>query len=370
MDGLRQSSTKKKNSPPNSKELEALNHLLQTIITHSSQAVLFIDTDGVVTVYNHSAEKILGISSKKVLSHPFWKNFSDALFGFSMKEVLASKTAPEITHPFLVQKEGKIEIEVEAIFIEPAGLLLSIRDMTEIRSLQMAIARADRMKELGEMVAMVAHEIRNPLGGIKGFASLLERDLKDQPELQTMAHHIVEGTDNLSHLVSTVLNYAKPLKPEIEWIELNELVKDLSEYILADPQLNQQLTINIESTAKKLIAPIDPTLIRSALLNLMVNAIQAMPNGGTLSLSLRTSNDLAFISIKDTGVGIPEDHISKLYTPFFTTKPDGNGFGLAEVLKILRVHGGEIEVSSKVGEGTCFTIKLPLKPKPLIVPRG
>lgn len=358
------------NSKPEGKlkELKALNHYFETIIKNISQAILFIDLSGLVKTYNGAAEKVLKIPSKQVLFQNFWENFNDRAFGFSMREALSSKESPGISYAAMDREEGSIELEIETTLVNENdkngihGLILLIRDITDIRNLQILAARNGRMKELGEMVAMVAHEVRNPLGGIKGFASLLERDLKDRPDLQTMAHHIVEGTDHLSHLVSTVLNYAKPLKPEIEWVELNEMIQGLCQHVQADPKLNQGITIEIKSSEKNLTVPIDPALIRSALLNLIVNGIQAMPKGGILSLSLRTSNRYAIISVADTGIGIPKENLTKLYTPFFTTKPEGNGFGLPEVVKILRAHGGEIEVDSQVGIGTCFTVKLPLKP--------
>jgi PAS domain S-box-containing protein len=357
-------------------ELDAITYYLNSILSNIAQGILFIDFNGCVTTYNESAEKILGISADQVLFKDFWANFDDEALGFSMKKTLSIKqvsgtTYATIKHPY----KGEIILEIETSFIirkedsksatidAMQGIIVLIRDITEIHLLQMMANRHDRLQELGEMAAMVAHEIRNPLGGIKGFASLLQRDLQDRPELQKMASYIIEGTDNLNHLVSTVLNYARPLKPEIEWTDLVEFMHNLSEHIKVDVTLQPNIKINMTAQEESLLVPMDPGLMQSAILNLTTNAIQAMPKGGILTLYIAKSAENAVLSISDTGIGIPPENIKKLYTPFFTTRPDGNGFGLAEVLKIMQVHNGSIDVKSEVGHGTTFTLKLPLKRK-------
>jgi signal transduction histidine kinase len=211
------------------------------------------------------------------------------------------------------------------------------------------------------MAAMVAHEIRNPLGGIKGFASLLERDLSDQPELAHMANAIVEGTDDLNRLVSHVLNYTRTYQLHFESLDIFHILAEIRDLLLADPSLNFNLKINIDSALSSLFIPLDAYLIRSALLNLFVNAIQAMPNGGVITIRVSSAGKEAMIEIQDTGIGIEEELIEKIFTPFFTTKQDGNGFGLAETHKVILAHNGEIDVASKLGEGTTFKIKLPLQ---------
>jgi signal transduction histidine kinase len=239
-----------------------------------------------------------------------------------------------------------------------------IRDVTEMRYLQTLADRADRMKVLGEMAAQVAHEIRNPLGGIKGFASLLKRDLISHPEMQQMAASIVEGTDNLNHLVDQILHYSRPVQAHTEATDLILLLKQVKEHIMADANIyKSNINIHIETSFSKISLPLDTGLFKSALLNLIVNAIQAMPNGGTITLALRKQLYHVILSVSDTGTGIPEDLIPKLYSPFFTTKREGNGLGLIEVQKVIHAHGGTIDVTSIVNQGTTFIIKLPIKHK-------
>lgn len=216
------------------------------------------------------------------------------------------------------------------------------------------------MKLLGEMAAQVAHEIRNPLGGINGYASLLKRDLADNPPLQQMAGYIVEGTDNLNRLVSQVLSFARPVQPHMERTDLVALIHEVKQHVLADTHLNiQSVIIDIDTCADKLFLSLDTALFKSALLNLLVNAIQAMPDGGEILISVRENPKHVILSISDTGTGIPEENMSKLYLPFFTTKPEGNGLGLVEVQKVVQAHGGSIDATSTLDKGTTFVIKLP-----------
>lgn len=357
-------------------ELDAITYYLNSILSNMSQGILFIDFNGGVTTYNSAAEKILGLPGEDVLFHNFWVNFKDDLFGFSMRDALSSRTTTGTQYAVIDRpSQDPLEIEIETTIVikreetqsatinAMQGMIVLIRDITEIRRLQIAAHRNDRLKELGEMAAMVAHEIRNPLGGIKGFASLLYRDLADRPELQQMASYIIEGTDNLNHLVTTVLNYARPVKPEIEWVDLVGLAQDLCNHAKVDINLDPRIEIKLKASNETILVPLDINLFRSALLNLMVNAVQAMPEGGQLTLILEKENEYVSISVVDTGSGISKENMKKLYTPFFTTRPQGNGFGLAEVLKIVQAHNATIEVDSTEGKGSTFTIKMPLKRK-------
>lgn len=355
-------------------EFDAITHYLNSFLSNISQGIFFIDLNGGVTTYNEAAQLILQISQEKVLFNSFWTNFKDDAFGFSMREALASRKPTGSTYASYELPDGtQKELEIETSLVLNAGpekgtpvdamqgMILLIRDITEIRRLQLIANRHDRLKELGEMAAMVAHEIRNPLGGIKGFASLLQRDLKDQPKLEQMARYIIEGTDNLNRLVTTVLNYARPIQPHLDAVNLNNLVKELIQHIKADPNYNSKAEFILNEHHQDIWISADSQLLKSTFLNLAINSIQAMPEGGVVTLSIDRTETMAIIKVADTGVGIPPENLDKLYSPFFTTRADGNGFGLSEVLKMVQAHGGTIEVQSDVNKGTEFTIHIPLK---------
>ena len=241
------------------------------------------------------------------------------------------------------------------------GLILLMRDITELRRLQTIASRDDRMKELGAMAASVAHEIRNPLGGIKGFASLLCRDLEEKPEMQQMAEYIVEGATTLDRLVTDVLNYSRPLQMHIEVVDIVDNIRGIIDFVRADQSLGENVSIDFVASKESLSVPIDQQMFKAAMLNLIVNGAQAMKEGGVLRLSCSEDKRYTTITVTDTGVGISAENLEKIFSPFFTTKTEGNGFGLSEVHKIIQAHGGDIDVTSEMGQGTTFTIKLPLK---------
>lgn len=343
-------------------KLSLTTNTLKSILTNISQGIIFIDLNGKITTFNPAAEKILGISYKSVLTKPFSSTFDDHLLGFSIKKAFTEKIAPEISYATVTHKDNsKKELEAWATFTEK-GLIVVIRDITQLRYFEQAANRNDRMKELGEMAASVAHEIRNPLGGIKGFAALLARDLKEDQEKSKLANYIVEGTEVLNRLVTNVLNYSRPIDLTLTSVDLGEVVNSIVEMVKVDDNFNKNITVTNHTPT----GPLPPTccdkiLIQSSILNLVVNAIHSMPEGGEVSIQLSTNSGSSRIKVSDSGCGIPEENLEKIFSPFFTTKPDGNGFGLTEVYKIVQAHVGEIEVNSKVNEGTTFTISLPLR---------
>lgn len=352
-------------------ELDVITDYLKNILDNIAQGILFIELNGTITTCNRAAEKILGVKSAQVILRRFWDVFNDHAFGFSMQAALQAREE-EVSYSvsYISPAQQHLELEMVTTFVmkhkrdadeDSQGMILMIRDITEMNQLQMLAARADRMKSLGEMAAHVAHEIRNPLGGIKGYAALLRRDLGDHPDLQKMAAHIEEGTDNLNNLVNQILQYTRPLQLHFEVTDLLTILEDIRKHILADENINRpDIQIAIEAPFQHVLLPIDIGYIKSAILNLIVNAIQAMPHGGNITLKVEKQTHQIILSVADTGLGISEENLHKLYSPFFTTKPEGNGLGLIEVQKVIQAHGGSIDVSSVLNEGTTFTIKLPL----------
>ncbi|MFT5319660.1 MAG: signal transduction histidine kinase, partial [Chlamydiales bacterium] len=225
--------------------------------------------------------------------------------------------------------------------------------------LQRLATRNNRLEELGEMAASVAHEIRNPLGGIEGFASLLCRDLVDRPESQNMASQIVEGTRALNNLVSRVLDYSRPIDMYYEQIDLVSFVEKNKKFILMDHSFPKNVSLVLESECESLEAHVDPNLINSVLYNLIFNAAQALPEGGRVVISLEDEGQNFVLKVADTGVGISAENLEKIFSPFFTTKHNGNGFGLSEVYKVVQAHDGTIEVNSELDQGTAFVIRIP-----------
>lgn len=329
---------------------------LDIILNNLLQGIICINSAGIITTYNLSAEKILGWKQNSALNSPFSKHFKDSIFGFSIQKALTEKKIPQFkfSHPYLNDQI----LEIQSQFGQNE-LIIFIHDVTDIKKTQKLAHASNRLKDLGGMTAMLAHEIRNPLGGIKGFASLLRRDLEKEPNLRQMVDFIIEGTDNLNKLVSHVLNFAHPLEIQFTPVNLKEMILNLKKTIEFDPKYNQNISIDIHSFSDQIVLAIDPELFRSCLLNLIINGVQAMPQGGSLTITLEETSDEVVIQVIDTGIGISKENLKKIFSAFFTTKPDGNGFGLLEVYKVVQAHKGTIEVNSTLEVGTCFTIKIP-----------
>lgn len=225
--------------------------------------------------------------------------------------------------------------------------------------------RKDRLAALGEMATGLAHEIRNPLGAIKGAAQYLqvEPSIEERKEFLSI---IIEEVDRLNHVVSQFLDYARPFKKNITLCEINKILEKTYALIKAEG-IPEQIKVILDFEENLPLIHADAEQLRQVFLNLFLNAIQAMPEGGSLVVSTTLENDPdktgTYLSIKfiDTGVGIPADHIDKLFNPFFTTKKEGTGLGLAICHRIIEGHGGAIEVSSQIGKGSQFVVKLPVQ---------
>lgn len=349
------------------KELGQLTSYLETILTHISQGLIFIDLSGKITLFNPAAYQIFSPSSPEVVGKNFLDLFPDTLFGFSLTRALEAQKAPHFTRlsysPGPDENEKLLDIEANLLLNpeEATGLIVTVRDITELKRLELLTQRNDRMKELGLLAAEMAHEIRNPLGGIKGFASLLERDLKEHPELKKMASYIVEGTDELNALVSHVLDYARPVEPHFTSTSLKELIEEVVRLVELDHSLQPKPHFKIKLTPEKLKASVDPHMLKGALLNLTVNSIQAMPQGGEILFKGALEKNQLILEIQDTGPGIPKEDREQIFSPFFTTKTEGNGFGLTEVHKVVHAHGGQIDLIVSKKRGAHFKMTLPQK---------
>jgi PAS domain S-box-containing protein len=347
-------------------ELNRVTHYLDNILQNISQGIVFIDLDGIVTTLNDTASRLLGVAAQEVLFKSVWTRFPDDLFGFSLREALRFNLAQRLIYKTIQQGTEAKELEISTTFIFEGpktyhGLIILLRDITEMQRLQRTASRNDRMKELGEMAATVAHEIRNPLGGIRGYATLLYRDLADQKNLQEMAGFVIEGTKSLEALVTTILSYARPIQIQPQSLEMGAFLKQLGKFVRVDPAYPSSVKLEIHIPQDPILAPFDPQALKSALLNLIYNAFQAMPQGGLLTISLLQLDNHCQIAVTDTGIGIDANQLNQLFSPFFTTKQKGTGLGLVEAQKIVQAHGGQLDVRSQIGRGSTFTIILPLK---------
>ncbi len=366
----------------NLKEKEELQEYLQNILENAPNGVTVIDNDGKVKSFNLAAEDITGVRQEEIIDRSINNIFPE--IDKSFIDTLNDK--PDAVLPI---DEGKRllercevackngDLKIINIYISKLsdrkkrriGSVIAFEDVTNLRRLEEQVERKNRLEAMGEMAAGISHEIRNPLGAIELFASLLKRDVKGDEPKEELADNIIAGVKSLTNITSNLLLFTKDVRPKFEPVDLSEIISDaliFTEY--ASSQKNIELIKDIDNDSCGIDA--DPELIKQVLLNLVLNAVQAMKKPGTISVSVRRLSEKEKISathnseyiqiiVEDSGPGISKEDIQKVFNPFFTTKHSGLGLGLAIVHKIITSHNGIIEVSSKKNQGTSFSILLP-----------
>ena len=245
------------------------------------------------------------------------------------------------------------------------GRVLLMYDLSELKKLQREIQRHDRFVALGKMAAGVAHEVRNPLSSIKGFATLLGSKFKEGSREQEAAELLVQEAERLNRSITELLNYARPAALQKHDVNIGELVTSSLRLISSDAQaLGVKIHLNVADEIPPIFA--DRDKINQVLLNLYLNGLQAMEESGRekvlrVSAHPDVTGGFIVIELQDSGKGISKDDIEKVFDPYFTTKADGTGLGLALAYKIIDEHNGTIRFFSTEGEGTTVTVMLPIR---------
>jgi signal transduction histidine kinase len=223
---------------------------------------------------------------------------------------------------------------------------------------------AERLAELGTLTGGLAHEIKNPLSTVQLNLQLLAEDLTPDnpayPRIVNRLRTVQKETSRLRDILDDFLRYAGQLELDRHPTDLNELLEDLVDFFLPQAQA-QRAKLRLRRSEDPLVADVDPKLIKQALLNLMINALQAMPEGGELILSAGREDGQALVDVIDTGKGIAPEAIDKIFNAYYTSKKGGTGLGLAMTRRIVREHGGELSVKSEPGKGSDFSLRLPLR---------
>jgi len=321
-----------------------------------------IDGEGKVASFNQAAERvlerptegILGRNAAEVLPREIeelWSTLKDE------KRVLEQELDCSLgqgrTIPLGVHL-SKLEGEDGTAL----GDLILFRDMTEVRALQKEIERSERLASLGRLAAGVAHEIRNPLSSIKGFATYFGERYKGIPEDRKTAEIMVQEVERLNRVITQLLEFARPMTVQKKRLHPEPVIQHSLKTIEREAEASN---VRIESKigSEILQVPMDADRITQVLLNLYLNAIEAMDGGGTLTVTAAHESKGLRISVADTGKGIQGEDIHHVFDPYFTTKPSGTGLGLAIVHRIIESHGGEVKIESEPGRGTTVTIILP-----------
>ena len=358
------------------KELIETKNFLESIVEKAGDAISVVDLEGKVLYWNEGAEKIYGYRKEEVLG----KNVSEFLYSRDEKlkaeeekwmEQLMARVKNGAVIPNVEvkrhNKEGK-EI-ITSMTISPlkdaegriVGASRICKDITHLKKAEERLLLAERLSSLGELTAGVAHELRNPLAGIKINTQVLSRK-KDLPEMEKkLLNSTQDGIEKIQKIVDDMLHFAKPKPSHFKEEDINEVVKE-SMAVLQTKLKKGNISPVFEERQRLPKVRIDIHQIQQVLINLMLNAMQAMERGGTLIIRTFAENEGGVgVEVRDTGVGIPRLHLKKIFDPFFTTKSEGTGLGLSISLKILENHGATIDVVSDEGKGSTFTIHFPGK---------
>jgi signal transduction histidine kinase len=342
---------------------EQLREHLTAIVESLSTGLLVMDEAGIITRCNQAGTQLLGLAHEQIVGHSLAACLKEARLDGDM-------------YPLTTQQGAAVSLSQRALQTSDgrhAGSLALIQDVTAVRELEDRLQRRNRLAAMGEMVGRIAHEIRNPLGSIELFASMLHRDLNDAPGLRRYAEHISSSVHMMNRLLTNLLVYTKPdcshgARHETEALMLDALT--LAAHAVAGARVD--IRLDVDPLAPHIWC--DAGQMKQVLLNLILNGIHAMPDGGTLTLSARLTAEPApggpgvCLSVSDTGVGIPAAQRSRIFDPFFTTRDEGTGLGLAIVHAIVEGHRGRIDVDSVEGRGTTFSIALPNHQEPSRVP--
>ena len=349
-------------------EKDRVSNHLNNILESMSGGVLVVNLEGDITIFNRAAESITGMTYEQVLNQPYE---TIGVNGEPEASVLYTlKTGISLTNREKELQRSDGQLIPLGFSTSPVldndgkvmGAVEVFNDLTEVKRLESELQRVHTLAALGEMAATVAHEIRNPLGGIAGFAALLERDLDVQDPRRRLVQKITEGVGRLNRIVSSLLTYTRPLKLNMHPVDLATLVEESAAFLkIGLRRTRDDIVINRHFPTDSPVCSVDPEQFQQVILNLLHNATQAMPEGGDVDIEIRQDPaDSGFVlCVRDQGMGMSDDVQAKLFTPFFTTKEDGTGLGLVTSKKIIDAHGGEIRVESRPDEGTSFFISLP-----------
>nr|WP_306812934.1 ATP-binding protein [Paenibacillus soyae] len=338
-------------------------YLLNHLIIHSvNSGIVVTDRDGIVIELNEAAGRVAEVDRAQVIGRPYTvaKAFAPFIRQSLDEQLLIENKECVFTmadHSKRICLLDSVPIMDELGFL--AGAYLQVRDITERAELENQILTYEKLSAIGKLAAGVAHEIRNPLTTIMGFIQMLKKR-DDLHESSARYVSIMQSElQDLNRLVSDFVMMAKPSPPQKKSVNMNQLMKDTILFMSSQAKLTNTVLRYEQETDASVELVVDGAQIKQVLINLLQNAMEAMPDGGNIRLRLLHSNGAVIIKVADNGKGMSESQAKDAFTPFVTTKETGLGLGLSICYRILEAHGGKISFKSVVNEGTEFTIELP-----------
>jgi two-component system sensor histidine kinase HydH len=339
------------------------------VVENMPIGLVALDDQRHIAAFNSTAESVLQLAHRRVIGEDAEKILPP--------ELCTELKCPEIQNE-VIEKEidctvgdGKVvPLEIGASLLEDEnrnslGYVILFKDLTEVRLLRREIERSRRLASVGRLAAGVAHEIRNPLSSIKGFATYFKERYQDIPQDQQTATIMIQEVDRLNRVVSQLLEFARPVSIKPQPTNLKALIDD-SIKLIENQAAQKDIAIQTRMSNQATEIMIDPDRLNQVLLNLYLNAIESMVSGDELKIELSSNSEADGIDIKisDTGCGISPEDLTKIFDPYYTTKSSGTGLGLAIAHNIIEAIGGQILAVSQPGQGTTFRIIIPTRYKP------
>lgn len=342
------------------REVRDKERYLFSILQGSMDGLVTLDSKDRITSWNRGAAEIFGVESEMAIG----SRLEDFLPPEAVQELPWTKTLPEgLRHcemKLRTESGNTKELLITRTTIRHAsggyaGASIVLKDITELKRLQRELAEAEHLAELGQLAASVAHEIKNPIAGLKGAMEMMKEQYPVGDPAFSVFQEGIQQMKRLDNLVNDLLTFAKPFAVKIEAVPL-ELVVDACLPAVTGMAGESGVKICVDISKQLPLAMADPQRLQQVILNLLINAIQAMPDGGELFVTAYREGDKLALAIRDSGIGIEPDCMKDIFKPFFSTKHIGSGLGLSIVRRIINAHGGRVEVESQPGCGTTFTV--------------
>ena len=342
------------------RDLEAFTNL---IFESVGTGLIALDREHRVTAVNRAAEQITGVRLEAALGKP-WGAFGGGLPLAAIESEIASSVRGSAWREVMLRRGDGGEIPVRMTFSalragdgRAIGLIAACEDLSAIRAMEARMRAADRLASLGRMAANIAHEIRNPLAALSGAVEIMAAGTADDTR-ERLGQIVLNETSRLNGIIREFLEYARPAPLSRTAVNVAETVDEV--LVLLEHQVTPGTLKTVREFPPALTWTVDRQQFRQAIWNLCLNAVQAMPEGGELRVTMAALARCLVVRVSDTGEGIAAADLGQIFEPFFSTKSGGSGLGLALVHRIVQDHGGEIDVQSRPGDGSTFTLALPV----------
>ena len=339
----------------------ALKDNVEQVMSKLQDGLMLFTRDSRVVLVSASAEKFLGRPRREILGHTAEEIFSDGTVLGAVVLPAFQKQRPLVQYEFDAADGRRVQVSLDFIQEKgtPIGALLTMRDAESVRRIEDEIEISRRLSAAGRLTRGVAHEVKNPINAIVLHLQLLQNKLQ-QDDPDTRRHMDIIGNEihRLDRVVQILVDFTRPRDLHLEEMDMRKILEEVG--VLASPEAGRHgIRMAQDLPNEPLVVRVDPDLMKQAILNLVLNGVQAMTQQGTLTLAARRDDETILIEVRDQGGGIPPEVQEKIFELYFTTKEGGSGIGLAQTYQIMQWHYGSVEFDTIVGAGTTFRLRLP-----------